>query len=229
MFKITKDGATMAMTEAPNYIKRAENGCFILCGADEAEGVACNGTPYHLLGRPDMDGLDTVLLEEVDAGAEIYATQETTNATANVATQAAVAAQVYVRASTTIPDASALLMPDLFTTWAEVLAAAQHGEGHLDQGAIINKDGNLFRVVPPGGVDPLESQPPDGEGMLAVYRPIVPDHAGTLEDPIPYVYGMDCHAGLYYSYEGKTWLCKADMIPCTWAPGTPGVWQWEEA
>ena len=26
MFKITKDGATVAMTEAPNYIKQAENG-----------------------------------------------------------------------------------------------------------------------------------------------------------------------------------------------------------
>ena len=31
MFKITKDGATVAMTEAPNYIKQAENGCFVLC------------------------------------------------------------------------------------------------------------------------------------------------------------------------------------------------------
>lgn len=30
MFKITKDGATVAMTEAPNYIKQAENGCFVL-------------------------------------------------------------------------------------------------------------------------------------------------------------------------------------------------------
>ena len=28
MFKIIKDGATMAMTEAPNYIKQAGNGCF---------------------------------------------------------------------------------------------------------------------------------------------------------------------------------------------------------
>ena len=32
MFKITKDGATVAMTEAPNYIKQAGNGCFVLCG-----------------------------------------------------------------------------------------------------------------------------------------------------------------------------------------------------
>ena len=39
MFKITKDGATMAMTEAPNYIKQAENGCFVLCPEAEATGI----------------------------------------------------------------------------------------------------------------------------------------------------------------------------------------------
>mgnify|MGYP001510210746 CR=1 FL=1 len=65
MFKITKDGATVAMTEAPNYIKQAENGCFVLCPEAEATGIAHNGTVYHLLGRPDMAGAEiTVMLEE---------------------------------------------------------------------------------------------------------------------------------------------------------------------
>ena len=69
MFKITKDGATVAMTEAPNYIKQAENGCFVLCPEAEATGIAHNGTVYHLLGRPDMAGAEiTVMLEETDAG-----------------------------------------------------------------------------------------------------------------------------------------------------------------
>lgn len=40
MFKITKDGATVAMTEAPNYIKQAENGCFVLCPEAEATVMA---------------------------------------------------------------------------------------------------------------------------------------------------------------------------------------------
>ena len=65
MFKITKDGATVAMTEAPNYIKQAENGCFVLCPEAEATGIAHNGTVYHLLGRPDMAGAEiTVMLED---------------------------------------------------------------------------------------------------------------------------------------------------------------------
>ena len=76
-------------------------------------------------------------------------------------------------------------------------------------------------------MDALENQPPDAEGMLAVYRPISEAHAGTQEDPIPWVYGMDCHTGLYYSHNALMYLCKADMIPCVWEPGTAGLWQWE--
>ena len=51
---------------------------------------------------------------------------------------------------------------------------------------------------------PQDHQPPDGEGMLAIYRPIDQTHAGTLEDPIPWVYGMDCPAGSYFSYQGHS-------------------------
>lgn len=65
------------------------------------------------------------------------------------------------------------------------------------------------------------------EGMLAIYRPLVPGHAGTLKDPIPWVSGMDVDEGKYYSFSGKTCLAKADMKPCVWAPGTAGLWQWE--
>lgn len=69
------------------------------------------------------------------------------------------------------------------------------------------RDGStLYRVVQSGGVIPQEHQPPHGEGMLAVYRPIDEGHAGTLEDPIPWVYGMDCHAGTYFSYNGHIYL-----------------------
>lgn len=71
MYKIIKDGTTLGMTEAPNYIKLLENGCFALCPVEEAQGVAHAGTAYHLLGRPAMGDAESVMLEEVDAGAEI--------------------------------------------------------------------------------------------------------------------------------------------------------------
>ena len=129
--------------------------------------------------------------------------------------------------STELPDELALDMaetvPDCFPSWEVVLQVG----AELAQGRVIEKDGQLYRVVQ--SVTPQAHQKPGGEGMLAVYRPIDREHAGTLEDPVPWVYGMDCLAGLYYSYNGATYRVAdgGNMIPCVWAPDTPGLWQWE--
>ena len=124
----------------------------------------------------------------------------------------------------TLTDAQALKMASTFPVWP----AGVNEDGQYVQGQVVQDEGQLYRVMQPT-VTPLENQPPHGEGMLAVYRPIEVEHEGTLEDPIPWVYGMDCYNGKYYSYEDKLYLCTGDMIPCTWAPGTEGVHQWEEA
>ena len=223
MFKIIKDGTSLGMTEAPTYVRQAENGCFVLCQEAEATGIAHNGTVYPLLGREALEGAESVILEAADAGAEIQAAGESAANNAKLSGQLSAAAKLYVQAATDVPDETALEMPDLFKTWEEVLAAGQN----VAQNAIINDGGTLYRVVAAGGVLPQEHQPPHGEGMLAVYRPIDTAHAGTLEDPIPWVYGMDCTEGLYYSYNATVYLCKANMTPCVWAPGTAGLWQWE--
>ncbi len=223
MFKIIKDGTSLGMTEAPTYVRQAENGCFVLCQEAEATGIAHNGTVYHLLGREALEGAESVILEAADAGAEIQAAGESAANNAKLSGQLSAAAKLYVQAATDVPDETALEMPDLFKTWEEVLAAGQN----VAQNAIINDGGTLYRVVAAGGVLPQEHQPPHGEGMLAVYRPIDTAHAGTMEDPIPWVYGMDCTEGLYYSHNATVYLCKANMTPCVWAPGTAGLWQWE--
>lgn len=79
----------------------------------------------------------------------------------------------------------------------------------------------------PAGRFPSNTSRPARRGMLAVYRPLVQGHAGTLKDPIPWASGMDVDEGKYYSFSGKTYLAKADMKPCVWPPGTSGLWQWE--
>ena len=135
---------------------------------------------------------------------------------------AAFARVMAVQAAPTMTDDQALAMPDLFPTWEQVLEEAKP----LKKDSIINDGGTLYRVVQ-DNTTPQEHQPPHGEGMLAVYRPIDQSHAGTADDPVPWIYGMDCHEGTYYSYNGKTYLCKSDMLPCVWAPDTAGLWQWE--
>lgn len=130
------------------------------------------------------------------------------------------------QAAPKLSDNQALTMPDLFQTWEEVLEAGTH----VEENAIINDGGTLYRVVASGGTTPQEHQPPHGEGMLAVYRPIDQSHAGTAEDPIPWVYGMDCLEGQYFSYQGAVYRVAVGgtMKPCLWAPDSPGLWQWEK-
>ena len=76
-------------------------------------------------------------------------------------------------------------------------------------------------------------QPPGSAGMLAIYRPISADPDtgaepdGSRENPYSFINGMDVSTGKYYTFEGKLYLAKADMRPCIWNPGTPGLWQWE--
>lgn len=109
----------------------------------------------------------------------------------------------------------------------EIYDAWTPGE-HYAKDKLLQHGGKLYRVAQE--LDASEVYPPDSEGVLALYRPVEPSHAGTLEDPIPWVYGMDCLAGQYFSYEGKVYRVATggDMIPCVWAPGTAGLWQWEE-
>ena len=81
MFTITKasNGERLGMTEAPTYIKQAENGCYVLCPEPEASGIAISGVPYRLLGREAPEGmgeLDAVMLEETDAGPMVAASHE---------------------------------------------------------------------------------------------------------------------------------------------------------
>lgn len=224
MFKIikTSSGESLGMTEAPNYIRKAANGCLNLCPEPEASGIVFAGTVYHLLDREELDDAETVALEETDAGVEIVELRSMAQSSVKMNGQMSVAAKFYVQSATNIPDTMALEMPDLFKSWAEALDAGKE----LPKDTIINKDGQLYRVVQ--AVTPQEHQPPDGEGMLAIYRPIEEEHTGAQDDPIPWVYGMDCEQGKYYTYGGKTYLCNLTMPACVWAPGTAGLWQWTE-
>ena len=74
MYKIINDRGCLGMTEAPTYIKRAENGCFILCPEPEASGIAFEGERYHLYGRDEIPDVESVMLVHVDAGAELDGT-----------------------------------------------------------------------------------------------------------------------------------------------------------
>ena len=60
MYKIITYTGETHLTEKPNFIRKHENGCFVLTDEATAEGVAYHGTPYLF-----SDGAQVC---EVDAG-----------------------------------------------------------------------------------------------------------------------------------------------------------------
>ena len=119
-------------------------------------------------------------------------------------------------------DNMALEMQQYYPEWGNLCNSGFVAE---KAGYIFLHEGTLYRTVKDNVS--FESQWVPGVGTESIFRPISPEHAGTMADPIPWVYGMDCYQGKYYAHGGITYLCRADMLPCVWAPGTAGLWQWE--
>lgn len=110
-----------------------------------------------------------------------------------------------------------------------VLARKWAAGEHYALKELCDKGGQLFQVMQVDGVTAQEHQPPDAEGMLAVYRPISNDHKGTKADPFTFVYGMEVKKGKYYLHSEKKYKCTQSIDVCVWYPGTAGVHFFEEA
>ena len=128
MFRIIKDGASVGMTEAPNFIRQQENGCFALCPEPLASGIVFEGTNYHLMGRDALEGAETVLLEETDAGTEITKATETGGIMFVTMAEAG-----------SIDDVTAAEHADLFSPWAYPVG--------YTKGNIRRYNGALYRCL----------------------------------------------------------------------------------
>ena len=72
------DGTVLALTEDVTYIKKADNGCYILCPEPDAPGISYAGPPSQLLDRDPMgDDLESVMLEPTDIGGWIMEAKAT--------------------------------------------------------------------------------------------------------------------------------------------------------
>ena len=203
-----------------NYAKIDNGVCVNTAVFDDEQTAIDFGYPILL---PDGYGVGSLYDGEKWSYPPISEPEPEPEPEANINEQVLALSRVMaVQAAPTMSDKQALPMPDLFPTWEQVLEAGEP----LGKDTIVNDGGTLYRVVQ-DNTTPQAGQPPHGEGMLAVYRPIDVGSTGGADDSIPWLYGMDCYEGKYYSYEGKTYLCKQNMTPCVWAPDTPGLWQWE--
>ena len=203
MYKIIKDGETVAMTEAPNYIRMAGNGCRVLCSAAEAEGIAHDGQVFHLLGRPELEGAAaTIMLEETDAGGEI------TRAAATGGIMFVTLAEAGSIDATTAAEHA-----DLFAPWAVPVAY---------QAGTIRRytDGPLYQCLQ--AHTSQEDWTPDTAASL--WKKVA-DPAEEWPEWSQPVGAHDAYAaGDKVSHQGKHWTSNADGN--VWEPG---VYGWTEA
>lgn len=68
MYQIIQNGTTLGLIERPTYVELLPNGSYGLCDAGHAQGIAYEGEVYHLEGRAELEGVETVSLVEADSG-----------------------------------------------------------------------------------------------------------------------------------------------------------------
>ena len=209
--------------------------------ADNSYVIDKNGLPYHVPNEGEFADEwaeinayaeahpEEVILEEpyVPTEEEIAeAEKQAAVSQANAVLEAKSRASLVQTASFTAAEFSLLAKAELFPVWTA-------GETY-PQGRRIQHEGIVYEVVAADGVTAEAHQPPNGEGLLAVYRPLSTDPStgetptGTQDDPIPYIGGMDVKKDKYYSYNGKLYKANLTMPACVWPPDTAGLWQWTE-
>ena len=73
MYSIIKDNVEIGVTERPTYIRLTGEGAYTPCEEAISQGVAYEGVPYHVWGKPEMTGTEeSVALVTVDAGTLLH-------------------------------------------------------------------------------------------------------------------------------------------------------------
>ena len=199
MYKIINaDGRELGMTEQPYYIRMSESGSYAPCSAKEAQGVALNGTPYHLFGRAAMEGLETVVLAETDAG-RIMLDQKTVNSIAFVT----------LAEAGNIDTVTAEEHVELFAPWAY---PADYKTGNLRR-----HNGRLYKCI--GDHTSQADWAPDVAVSLWVPTSDPAEEYPAWSQPVG---AHDAYnTGDKVSHNGKHWTSDVDNN--VWEPGTAGT------
>ena len=200
MYKLSRNGESLGMTEALTYIKTAANGCYVLCPEPEASGIVFAGAVYHLPGRPELEGADTVAVEEVDAGEEI----EKTNTTNGIVF-------VTMAEAGSIDPVTAAEHADLFAEWAYPIA--------YTVGQIRRYNGTLYKCVQ-AHTSQADWAPPAAPSLWSLTADPTEEWPEWIQ-PIGAHYAYDL--GAKVSHNGKHWT--SDVAANVWEPG---VYGWTE-
>lgn len=100
-----------------------------------------------------------------------------------------------------LTDAEAISVRELYPHWEDKVGKT------IEAGYVTLYAGSLWRARQTHTA--MDIYPP-GMDTASLYEVLVVDHAGTAEDPIPYMPPMEITAGLYYTQNDVLYLCTAD-------------------
>ena len=72
----TVEGVFVGTQVTAVYIRLLDNGYYGLCDEKEAQGVVINGQPFHLEGREELEGLETVTVTEINGNFYMHKLEE---------------------------------------------------------------------------------------------------------------------------------------------------------
>lgn len=105
----------------------------------------------------------------------------------------------YMKASTlTASDQTAAKAVELYPAWVEGLA--------VEIGDRLQFGGKLYKVIQ------VHTTQADWTPDItpALFTVIDVEHAGTVDDPIPWALNMECFSGKYYTWEDVLYKCIRD-------------------
>ena len=98
-------------------------------------------------------------------------------------------------------DQEALSVQCLYKEWNKQIGK------QLNVGEYIQHEGKLYRVLQ---AHTAQNTWAPGNGTESIFVVIDKEHAGTLEDPIPYEGNMELFNGKYYIQNEVVYLCTRD-------------------
>ena len=227
MYAVTKEGAFSGYADSVVSIRLHENGSYVPCADDEADGF-CAKMTRELTTEEDesITGMvDTVYcfngkvmhgdepigsFEQINGAAQLMNSENAVTALVGqkITPQRAVELRPMIEAAaTSLPDSDAAKAVELFPNWSEHI-----GEAVIPGQRMSDTDDNgvlrLYKVREGMGHTTQVDWAPHLTPAMWVVIDVT--HAGTLEDPIPASRGMEYEYGKYYLDEedGNTYLCQ---------------------
>lgn len=217
MYRIVKEsGETLGTTEEVNYIRTSGTGTYILTDRAGATGIAYKSRPYHLYGRPEMEGLETVLVKETDGGAGIDGLGALLGGAVSgkAAEQMRAAVQMYAAALT---DEEALKIPAVYPEWetgraygaGKIVAYGVNGVGDPQLYRVVQAHTSQLDWTPDAAASLYDAFGFDGQGYPVWSQPAGAHDAYNAGDIVDY--GGTLYVSLI---DGNVW--PPDAYPAGW-------------